>query len=210
MKAIHTNLATFEYIDRRLSLLLMLSTSVIILCISVYMIRQFFAGAEKIQENRTKIYQREQQIASKTRNASEEERVLTKEQIKSIEHRIAEFNRLIAIDIFPWNRILEELERSLPEGISLVSFAPADDFRTITLKGLAESESRISFFLKRLEESELFDTNTLLAFQVKPKNDSITGKKEETGIPFTIESRLSAAGVFSDPYYRGIGKSLIR
>ncbi|MFZ5573108.1 MAG: PilN domain-containing protein [Thermodesulfobacteriota bacterium] len=210
MKAIHTNLATFEYVDRRLSLLLILSTSAVILLISVNTIRQFFDGADQIQTYQKKIYQKEQEIAVKIKDSQKDQQAITKEQIKSIEHQVVQFNRLIATDIYPWNRILEELERSSPAGLCLVSFVPADDFQTLTMKGRAESENRISFFFKRLEESKLFDGNTLLTFQVNPNKDSTSEGNGESGIQFTIESRLSRNGVFSDPYYRNIGTSIFR
>lgn len=210
MKTIHTNLATFEYIDRRLSLVLMLSAGVLILSISVALIHQFFNDAESIRSYETKILEKEQQINSKSKSGNDRHKTFTKEQQKEINDRIIMINRMIATDVFPWNRILEDLERGIPEGLYLESFVPGEDLSTITLKGLADAESKVSFFYKRLEENKIFRNNTLMAFQVKPKNNSAGGTALGTDIQFTIESRLSATDIFNDPYYHGIGRILIR
>ncbi len=207
---IHTNLATIEYVDRRLAFFLMLSASAFILSISLILIHQFFNDADRIRVYQGKILQRKQQTNAKERADGEKHKTFTKEQQKDLLERIVRINRLIAMDIFPWNRILEDLERSLPEGLYIESFVPVEDFSSITLKGRADSESKVAFFYKRLEENKIFEKNALTTFQVKPRNESNTGKALEIDIQFTMECRLALPNIFADPHYHGIGQIMLR
>lgn len=200
MKDIQVNLATYEYIDKRLAVLLISGTAILILLISVTLMHRFFGNAEQLRQYNAKLM-RVTRLADDKDKANIGQDELTKKRKQLIDRRVREVNTMIARDIFPWGRLLEVVERSMPEGLHLDSFVASEDYRKLTLKGRAVAARKVSFFLKRLDDSRLLADNVLLSLKlVKTGADS--------GLQFTIESKMDLNHIFSAPHYRGIAKYL--
>jgi type IV pilus assembly protein PilN len=62
-------------------------------------------------------------------------------------------------------RLFDEMVNSLPEGVSLVSVKQSG--KSITLKGVAQSNARVSSFMRKLEDSEWLGAPQLDVIQAK-------------------------------------------
>jgi len=93
-------------------------------------------------------------------------------QIKEIEELEAEKRKLLArmnvIQQLQSSRpvivhMLDEIVNALPEGVYLTSIAQAKD--TITLQGVAQSNARVSAFMRNIDKSEWLDNPKLNVIQ---------------------------------------------
>lgn len=113
------------------------------------------------QEERNNLLKREiAQVESKIKEISELER--KKEQLVARMRVIEELqsNRPEVVHLF------DEIARIVPEGLYLISIVQKD--RMVTIRGLAQSNARVSAFMRGLEASPWFD---------EPKLDVISANK---------------------------------
>ena len=85
--------------------------------------------------------------------------------IRQQRERSAFLNALIAQRSFPWTKIFMDLERSLPEGVRVVSIAPKMTEGRVEVKlvvGALSDESKLKF-LRALEASKEFSRIQVLA-----------------------------------------------
>ncbi|MTW22363.1 PilN domain-containing protein [Allochromatium palmeri] len=67
-------------------------------------------------------------------------------------------------------RLFDELVTALPEGVYLTKFEQSD--RTITLEGRAQSNARVSAFMRRIESSKSIGQPRLMLIENKDKTDT--------------------------------------
>jgi len=70
--------------------------------------------------------------------------------------------------------MLDKLVLALPDGLFLTKFQQVGV--ELSIEGLAQSNARVSAFMRNLDESEWFDSPTLEVIQVKEKNGSRSSK----------------------------------
>jgi len=126
------------------------------------------------------------------------------EKIKEIERLEKEKERLLArmraIEQLQGNRPLivrffDEVVRTLPDGVSLLSISQKD--KEITINGVAESNARVSNFMRNLENSEWLkdpDLNIIQAKDEAGQRISNFTLKFKQVIP-TVSSEEEGAGV---------------
>jgi len=88
-------------------------------------------------------------------------------------------NQMIEQRLFVWSRLLLDLERAVPWGVSLTAIQPQPSTTTLTLRGSALTESQLTGsngVFRKLEEAEAFH------------NVSLTDQKSEpdTTVSFTL------------------------
>jgi Tfp pilus assembly protein PilN len=88
-------------------------------------------------------------------------------------------NRLITLDIFPWDKLLDTLEKSVPEGITLSGFDPSDDLKQILIKGRAGTLENIAYLLKMLEKSSILQSSLLRICLSESKPGGLPSVKTE-------------------------------
>lgn len=210
MEPIKVNLSTFEHYDMRLANLMCISIVIFVLLFSTYNIHLYFRSQDEIRNYEEKIETMELRF-NKIRQMKDERMVkIGQNELNSIRTKASFVNRLIAFDIFPWHRVLNELERIMPGDMILRDFSPSGDFSKITLRGSTGSTQSISLFLNKLNSIELFHNNVLLGFNVK-HNALTSGTKEETiGLKFEIESQLHIDKLFLENGYGDLGKILLK
>lgn len=71
-------------------------------------------------------------------------------------------------------QMLDKLVVALPDGLYLTKFEQAGV--ELTINGLAQSNARVSQFMRNLDESEWFDSPKLEVIQVQEKNGSRSSK----------------------------------
>jgi Tfp pilus assembly protein PilN len=97
-------------------------------------------------------------------------------------------NGLIAQRAFPWTQIFMDLERSLPDGVRVVSIEPrlADDHLELRLTIGAKTDEGKLKFLKALEDSHAFSNIEVLG-------ENRTGRSGEDQVMMALNARYSVS-----------------
>jgi Tfp pilus assembly protein PilN len=190
VETIKINLATFEYQDRRISYPVMLVVAAIILMISSLSIKGGLDRQTRIKEYEKKIYDREQNVLK--RQQIEKVPSLKVAEIESIKNEANFINGVINQHAYPYDRLLDALEVSVPEGIVLSSFGMSKDLNKLILNGRAESMNNITLFLNNLNNSNIYKSSNLLSLSVSRENNSEEAPKPDgNGITFEVESAIA-------------------
>jgi len=209
LETIKANLSTYDYFDMRLANLICIGLVISVLLVSAYNIHLYFRFQKEIHDYEEKNVLMEQRFQKIKHMQGESSKKIDENDINSIKAKADFVNRLIAIDIFPWQKILDELELIMPGDMILQDFTTSDDFSTIILKGDAGSTQSISLFLNRLNAVKLFQNNLLLGFNVKSGTLAGETKGETLVLRFKIESQLRIDLLFSECGYEDLGKILV-
>jgi hypothetical protein len=193
------NLATFEYQDKKTAYLVLGVTALLVLSISVYNMGLFVTYKNKVLECEERIAQLDK--AEVTRKSIREPggTAVSKEEVASVKTGAEFVNRLITLDVFPWDRLLDELETRTPSPVSILGLVFSKEENRVKIEAKASSMSHITQFLKALEESALYRDNILLNVSVG-KDRSEAGKPDsgDLSIRFEISSTVAV-----DPLFRG-------
>jgi Tfp pilus assembly protein PilN len=97
-------------------------------------------------------------------------------------------NGLIAQRAFPWTQIFMDLERSLPDGVRVVSIEPrlADDHLELRLTIGARTDEGKLKFLKALEDSHAFSNIEVLG-------ENRTGRSGDDQVMMALNARYSVS-----------------
>ena len=97
-------------------------------------------------------------------------------------------NGLIAQRAFPWTQIFMDLERSLPDGVRVVSIEPrlADDHLELRLTIGAKTDEGKLKFLKALEDSHAFSNIEVLG-------ENRTGRSGDDQVMMALNARYSVS-----------------
>lgn len=186
MEPVSINLATFRYVDRRLSFLVVLLALFTVAAVTGFNFLSYSRGKEEIHRFRGRIALLKEARAEKEKRAVKRETVDAEALARvQMEKRIV--NRLILLDGFPWPEILDRLERSVLPGITLGSLSHSDDFSRLSLGGRAEAAAQMTGFIRQLGSGELFVKNELSSLSFVP-----LGKGG--GISFSITGLLNMKG----------------
>jgi hypothetical protein len=131
-----------------------------------------------------------------------------KEDIRRLSAKTAAINALIARDAFPWNRLLDQLERKIPEGLSLERFSLSDHYDKLIMTGRADAAHKITFFVRRLEEWELIKTTMIQDLGLKPIAGADMTDEPESEIGFTLECMISIEKLFNSRDSAQMGRIL--
>ncbi len=204
MTPLKINLASLEYADKRKANFILTGVAVVLLLISGLNVNLFRVYNFTIAEVHSKILRLENQLAKKQRIHEKIKSQFGKDTINIIKENAAFVNRVIALDVFPWNSLLYNLEKQVPEGLTLKSISPSDNFNKLRLKGRTGSMNNITFFLKKLDESELLHQGVLLQFSVDESNKMVEHKDNDPEIHFEIETSLRMDRLFPKNIYHDL------
>ena len=204
-------MATLEYHDKRIVYSVVLGAIIFLSAITGYNINMGVKYQKEISGYEEKIGKLEQ-------NQSRREffhRELKEEEIKQIKTDALFVNKLIAIDIFPWDRLLETLEDNMPEDIILMNLSLSDIYGSdiydkLLLQGCSGSIEKIALFLKKLEESSIFQKCMILKLSVEKGGLEEISKKKSFNIYFEIESSLLMNEIFPEDKYGNLATTLVQ
>ena len=94
------------------------------------------------------------------------------------------YNDVIARKSYAWLGLLELLENSTPDGISLVSLVPDKKVGELKIDGRAKSFSTVRSYLEKLEDSKTFTDIMLLSHNEVAAGDTVKG------VQFKISCRV--------------------
>ncbi|RLC22967.1 MAG: hypothetical protein DRH21_07640 [Deltaproteobacteria bacterium] len=202
MKPIKVNMASLEYHDKRVVYSVVLGAIIFLSAITGYNINMGVKYQKEISEYEEKIEKLEQNQSQKKFLHKE----LKEEEIKQIKTDALFVNKLIAIDIFPWDRLIKTLEDNIPEDIILMNLSLSDSYGSdiydkLLLKGYAGSIEKIALFLKKLEESSIFQKCMILKLSVEKGSLKEISKKKSFNIYFEIEGSLLMNEIFPEDKY---------
>ena len=125
-----------------------------------------------------------------------------------LQKRIQDANYLIALDIFPWTAILDELERAIPSQVVLDRFLPAQDLKTIRINGRTTSVEPITQFQEALGKSNLFQSVVIENMDFSPESSAAEGSAAGSGMHFEMICTLNLQALFPEEQYGGLWMAL--
>jgi Tfp pilus assembly protein PilN len=99
-------------------------------------------------------------------------------------------NRLIALDLFPWVKVLDALEKALPDAVVIDSFRPDEGFARIHLAGHTDSLEQLVRFQERLEASDLFSAVVLENMGLGDDRNDNNNPNARSRMKFKLHCRL--------------------
>ncbi len=214
-------MATLEYHDKRIVYSVVFGAVIFLSAITGYNINMGVKYQKEISEHEEKIGKLEQNQSQRKFLHKE----LKEEEIKQIKTDALFVNKLIAIDIFPWDRLLETLEDNIPEDIILMNLSLSDIYGSdiygsdiygsdiydkLLLKGYAGSIEKIALFLKKLEASTMFQKCMILKLSVEKGSLKEISKKKSFNIYFEIETSLLMNEIFPEDKYGNLATTLVQ
>ena len=199
VESININLATFEYQDKKITYPILIGAALIILIISGLSIRLCLEQQRDINEYEKKITSLGIENIQRKSNHNPMYQKLGFEETETIKKELDLINELIIKDIFPWDKLMSELERKMPAGIRLLNLTMSDDLNELKLQCEASSMRDISAFIKQLNSSMIYQNNNLLNISVVQENLlQATRKGNSLIIKFEIESSVAKDQLFSN------------
>lgn len=190
MDAIKINLATFDFRYQRIARLVLIGVAAFVLLVSVNAIRVWFQNQGRIAAHRQKIERLESSLAEQRGQQKARADRGGGGEPEKIENNIIRISRLVARDVFPFDRLLDMLEANLPEGVHLGRLEANETIGAVLLEGVAESMDRVTVFVNQLESLEEVSRIALskLTFQDEKDGNSAPGPQQ---ISFVIEGNLA-------------------
>ena len=194
------NLTTHDHIDRRV-IYAMLGSAIVLL--SFFTLFNMFNGLSAFQEGRSysdKIDELRQQAKSLV-NPNQDDSGYDKKEAEAIQNRNRNANFLIALDIFPWVAILDELEKAIPPQIVLDRFMPKEDLKSIRITGHTTTVESITKFQNALESSAFFQSVVLENMDFGAGKSKPGGSAAANGIHFELICGLNLKAIFPKDQY---------
>jgi Tfp pilus assembly protein PilN len=185
MNGLSFNLATFEYRNRRVAALMLLVAGLTAVVISLFSLHGGIQLSDEIRDYEKRIAQLESiraKAAAQVQGKSG--KPLGQEAMRTIGQRASLVNQLIVSDVFPWDRLLNGLEKALPDGVLLSSLRPSADRKKITVTGRSLSTESLSRFMSALDESGVIGRAALTKLLVE------RGDGHSEAMAFEVEGRL--------------------
>ena len=196
MSRINLNLATTEYYDRKSAYPALAAALIILLLLSIFNVHLYTRNRAEIREYEQKISHLESQAAG---SQTKREPAPSKTEIDSIKERVVFVNRLIAMDSFPWDRFLDELESRTPSDILILRFATTRDSGRFRIEGKAGSMKEVTEFLKGMERSTVYRNSNLLSVSTLKETD----RKETSGGVPAIRFEIETRSAIEPPFRQG-------
>lgn len=207
MDAIKINLATFDFRYQRIARLALIGLAAVVLLVSVNAIRVWFQNQGRIAAHRQKIERLESSLVAQRGQQKAQAAQGAGAEPEKIENNIIRISRLVARDVFPFDRLLNLLEANLPEGIHLRRLEANETIGAVLLEGVAESMEQVTVFINQLESLEEVSRIVLskLTFHEEKDGKPVPGPQQ---ISFVIEGALALETFFPAETYSHLASIL--
>ena len=196
------NLTTHDHVDRRIVFGILGAVALFLAIFTLVNAVNGFQAFNERSDYRAKISDLQQQAKALTK---QDEIVATFDAAAAgeLQKRIRNANYLIALDIFPWITIMDELEKAIPPQVVLDRFLPSQDLKTIRINGRMPSVEPITRFQEALGKSNLFQSVVIENMDFGPESSATKGAAASSGMHFEMVCRLNLAALFPEnPYGR--------
>jgi Tfp pilus assembly protein PilN len=201
------NLTTHDHVDRRLVFGILGGVA---LLLGIFTLSNAISGFQTLNE--------QSDYRAKIRDLKQQAITLTKEDgsaaafdakgATDLQKRNRNANYLIALDIFPWIKILNELEKAIPPQVILDRFLPAQDLKTIRINGRTPSVEPITRFQEALGKSSLFQSVVIENLDFGPESSAAENPTGNGAMHFEMICRLNLEAVFPNEQYGGLWMTL--
>jgi len=172
------NLATRVYVDQRLVGRVCFVVITLLLLVLSWNTFSVFSNLGELRRLRADIATYERRLNSRPKDVPEREYT---RQLAEIDF----FNGVIERKSFNWLGLLEQLESSLPEGVTLISLVPDTKIGEVKIEGRARSFANLRTCLEKLNESGAFAEVLLLSHHDVELSDKVKG------VQFAISCRTA-------------------
>ena len=197
------NLTTHDHVDRRIVYTVLGSVALLLAIFTLFNVVNGFQAYSERGAYLSKIKGLQQQ-AKTLSSLNENDSAFDTKAAEALQKRSRHANYLIALDIFPWAAILDELENTIPPQVVLDRFLPDADLKTIRITGYTPSVEPITRFQDALGKSEMFQSIVLenMDFGAGP---SATKEAAANGaMHFEMICGLNLKAVFPEETYGGL------
>lgn len=136
--------------------LVLVLASIALVGIAIAEVMDGLAAQRQLDVETARVAELTQQRLKVEERLQQEGLALTKEGRAAVRARVEAANRMIGQRLFLWSKLLSDLERSIPSGVSLTSIQPQPSTATVTLKGEALTLARLTDCVIELEKSGVF------------------------------------------------------
>jgi Tfp pilus assembly protein PilN len=201
------NLATHDHVDRRIVFGVL---GGVVLFLAIFTLVNAVSGFQVFSERsdyRAKISDLQQQAKTLTK---QDEIVATFDAAAAdeLQNRIQNANYLIALDVFPWITIMDELEKAIPPQVVLDRLVPSQDRKTIRINGRMPSVEPITRFQEALGKSNLFQSVVIENMDFGPESSAAKGAAAGSAMHFEMICRLDLKALFPEKQYGGLWMTL--
>jgi len=172
------NLATRVYVDQRLVSQVCFAAIVLLLLLLSWNCFSALGNLDELRRLRADITTYEGRLNSRPSDVPERE--YTRQLAE-----IAYYNGVIERKSFNWLGLLDKMEETLPEGVTLIALTPDTQTGEIKCEGRAHSFANIRAYLEKLDESRAFSEVLLLSHRDVELSDKVKG------VQFTISCRTA-------------------
>lgn len=201
------NLTTHDHPDRRIVFGVLGGVAVLLAMFTLTNAVSGFQGISERAEYRAKIHDLQQQaknLAQQDKNGA----AFDAEATAALQKRSRHANYLIALDIFPWMTILDELEKAIPPQVVLDRFLPSQDLKTLRVNGHTPSVEPITRFQEALAKSDLIQSVVIENLDFGAESPTGNGAAGNPAMHFEMICGLNLAAVFPEAKYGGLWMTL--
>jgi hypothetical protein len=190
MEPIIINIATTEPYDKRVYRFLVIGIVFLIAGFSGFNTYYFFKNRSLRMAYEEKIKRFDQMERGDLSSASGIKGPVDDGKKARIEKEIAFINTLMFQDGFPWPQILDQIERSMPEGLLLQRIASGPDLKSLLLEGDAKHSGSVAEFMEGLKKQKSYWEADLFSLNV----DSPEKDQDEAQSPIKFQISLTLNG----------------
>jgi Tfp pilus assembly protein PilN len=194
------NLTTHDHVDRRIIYAVLGSVALLLAIFTLFNVINGFQAFSARGDYQSKIKDLQQQaktLSSLDQNGS----AFDTKAAEALQKRSRHANYLIALDIFPWVAILDELEKTIPPQVVLDRFLPDADLKSIRITGYTPSVEPITRFQDALGKSEMFQSVVLENMDFGAGPSATKGGAGNGAMHFEMICVLNLKTVFPEETY---------
>lgn len=181
------NLASRRYVNKRALNYGFLIVFAVLFLFVAWKMNVLLTGNRSLQLNQQQLVETQRQL-QKLRGGPH--KILTSKEREKLKSEYVVAAGLLSQDAFRWTRLLDRMEKLLPEGVSLSGFTPDYKKKSLTLNGRATNLKKMRIFLDRLLKKGDFK-------EVFLKSHSRTKVRDHAGTERSaISFSLQLEGVF--------------
>ena len=197
------NLTTHDHVDRRIIYAVLGGVVLLLAIFTLFNVVNGFQTYSARSDYLSKIENLQQQakaLTSLDQNGPE----FDPKTAVALQNRSRHANYLIALHIFPWIDILDELEKTIPPQVVLDRFLPDPDLKTIRITGHTPSVEPITRFQDALGKSELFQSVVLENMDFGAGPSAKKGAAGNGAMHFEMICGLNLKALFPEETYGGL------
>ena len=202
------NLTTHDHVDRRIINAVLGGVALLLAAFTLINGIQWISKYSERSRYQAKISELQQQASALSASRGDEP-PFKPEAALALRKSSRHANYLIALDIFPWIAILDEIEKTMPPQVILDQFLPAADLKTIRISGHTPSVEPLTRFQDALGKSDYFQSVVLENMDFGTGSSKRKGTAGNGAMQFEMICGLNLKAVFPEESHGELWMTLI-